>query len=40
MLMARSWFDREEAIINIFEQNTYSVVNIFDVTLTVGDCMI
>jgi hypothetical protein len=27
---------REEAIINIFEQNTYSVVNIFDVTLTVS----
>jgi S1-C subfamily serine protease len=29
--------NREEAIINIFEQNTYSVVNIFDVTLTVSN---
>jgi S1-C subfamily serine protease len=31
--------NREEAIINIFEQNTYSVVNIFDNTLTVCACM-
>ena len=28
---------REEAIISIFEQNTYSVVNVVDVTLAVSD---
>ncbi len=29
---------REEAIIDVFEQNTYSVANIFDITLQVQCC--
>ena len=27
---------REESLINVFERNTYSVVNIFDISLRVG----
>ena len=27
---------REQAIIKVFDQNTYSVVNVFDLTLQVG----